>query len=266
MAGAWVGSGKGGWRSALTSPPWLHEALPALLYGIRLWAAVCLALYVAFALELDNPSWAGASAAIVCQPVLGASLRKGWFRLVGTVIGAVFAVFLTACFPSSRAGFLIGLAFWGAACALVATLLRNFASYAAALSGYTAAIIASDELGAVGGVNGDAFNLAVTRGTEIGIGIVCAGMVLALTDLGGAHDFRRYRRRLHAGAVDQRPSPGRLAGRAAGDHPPGRRARRGHRPGGGRNRHPAVSAPPATGGGRRPVRRPHRMALCRQPP
>ena len=164
---------------------WLRAALPALLYGIRLWAAVCLALFVAFRLELDNPSWAGTSAAIVCQPVLGASLRKGWFRMIGTVIGAIAAVMLSACFPQSRVGFLLGLALWAGICALVATLLHNFASYAAALSGYTAAIIAGDELGAVGGANGDAFNLAVARSTEICIGIVCAGFVLATTDLGG---------------------------------------------------------------------------------
>jgi uncharacterized membrane protein YccC len=163
----------------------LRSAGPALLYGVRLWVAVCLALFVAFWLQLDNPSWAGTSAAIVCQPVLGASLRKGWFRLVGTVIGAIAAVVLSACFPQSRAGFLIGLALWGAVCALVATLLRNFASYAAALAGYTAAIIVGDELGAVGGASGDAFNLALARGTEISIGIVCAGLVLATTDLGG---------------------------------------------------------------------------------
>jgi hypothetical protein len=29
---------------------------PSLLFGLRLWAWVCLALYVAFWLELDNPS------------------------------------------------------------------------------------------------------------------------------------------------------------------------------------------------------------------
>ncbi|MBV9655900.1 MAG: FUSC family protein [Acetobacteraceae bacterium] len=159
--------------------------LPPLLFGIRLWAAVCLALIVAFWLELDDPSWAGTSAAIVCQPVLGASLRKGWFRLIGTVVGAIGAVVLTACFPQSRAGFLIGLALWAGVCAFVATLLRNFASYAAALAGYTLAIIAGNELGSVGGANGDAFNLALTRGTEIWVGIVCAGLVLATTDLGG---------------------------------------------------------------------------------
>jgi len=71
--------------------------------------------------------------------------------------------------------------------ALAATLLRNFAAYAAALAGYTAAIVAGDLLGATGGVNADAaFLLAVSRGSEIIIGIVCAGTVLAATDFGDA--------------------------------------------------------------------------------
>jgi uncharacterized membrane protein YccC len=157
-----------------------------LLFGLRLWASVCLALYVAFWLELDNAYWAGTTAAIVCQPHLGASLRKGWFRMIGTVVGAVAIVALTACFPQNRAAFLVSLALWGATCALVATVLRNFAAYAAALAGYTAAIIGSDQLGAVGGLNGQAFTLAVARASEICIGIICAGVVLAGTDLGGA--------------------------------------------------------------------------------
>src|ERR1700686_198289 len=65
------------------------------------------------------------------------------------------------------------------------------------LAGYTVAIIASDLLGATGGVNANpAFLLAVTRASEICIGIVCAGVVLAGTDLGGA------RRRLAALLAD----------------------------------------------------------------
>jgi uncharacterized membrane protein YccC len=159
---------------------------PPLLFGLRLWASVCLALYVAFWLQLDNAFWAGTSAAVVCQPHLGASLRKGWFRMIGTVVGAVTIVALTAFFPQSRVGFLAGLALWGAVCALTATLLRNFAAYAAALAGFTAAIIASDELGATGGASGQAFVLAIARVSEIWIGIACAGIVLAGTDFGGA--------------------------------------------------------------------------------
>jgi uncharacterized membrane protein YccC len=172
------------WRSALANAAW--AAGPPLLFGLRLWASVCLALYIAFWLQLDNASWAGTSAALVCQPLLGASLRKGWFRMIGTLVGATGIVMLTACFPENRVGFLVGLALWGASCALVATLLHNFASYAAALAGYTAAIIASDELGAIGGTNGEAFTLAITRVSEIWIGIVCAGIVLAGTDFGAA--------------------------------------------------------------------------------
>lgn len=129
----------------------LRAVGPPLLFGFRLWASVCLALYVAFWLELDNAFWAGYTAVTASQPHLGVSLRKGWFRMVGTVVGAAAVVALTAWFPQDRGPFLMGLALWGAGCALVATLLKNFASYAAALAGYTVAIIASDELGATGG-------------------------------------------------------------------------------------------------------------------
>jgi uncharacterized membrane protein YccC len=170
----------------------LSAAWLPLLFGVRLWASVCLALYIAFWLELPNAYWAGTTAAIVCQPHLGASLRKGWYRLIGTVIGAVAVVVLTACFPQDRAPFLVGLALWGAGCAFVSTLLKNFAAYSAALAGYTVAIIASQQLGATGGPDGQAFMLAVYRASEICIGIVSAGIVLAGTDFGQA------RRRLGA--------------------------------------------------------------------
>src|ERR1700692_2190774 len=145
----------------------LRSAPPALLFGLRLWVAVCLALYIAFWLELESPSWAGTTAAIVCQPSLGASLRKGWFRMIGTPTGGVAIVVLTACFAQDRTLFLISLALWGAACAFASTLLQNYAAYAAALSGYTAVIIASAQLGVAGGLDGEAFTLAITRATEI---------------------------------------------------------------------------------------------------
>src|ERR1700746_15826 len=106
----------------------LSTAGAPLLFGVRRWASFCLALFIAFWLELDNPFWAGTSAAVVCQPQLGASLRKGWYRLLGTLVGAVAGVVMTACFPQDRGLFLLSLALWGAVCALVATLLRNFAS------------------------------------------------------------------------------------------------------------------------------------------
>ena len=163
----------------------LRAATPALLFALRFWASVCVSLYVAFQLEFPEPSWAATTAAIVCQPALGASLRKASFRMIGTVIGAIAIVILAALVRQDRGGFLVGLALWCAVSAFVATLLRNFAAYAAALAGYTAAILASDVLGPVGASNsGDVTILAIDRALEICIGILSAGVVLALTDLG----------------------------------------------------------------------------------
>src|SRR5712672_1092990 len=117
----WATDSARAYRAAVDA---LCSAGPALLFGLRLWASVCLALYIAFWLELDNAYWAGTSAGIVCQPQLGASLRKGWFRMIGTLVGGIAIVVLTACFPQDRAAFMVGLALWGAICALFATVLR----------------------------------------------------------------------------------------------------------------------------------------------
>jgi uncharacterized membrane protein YccC len=124
------------------------KALSASLYGIRLATAVSLALFTAFYLQRDSPSWAGTSAAIVCQPIVGLSLPKDVFRMIGTAVGAVAAVLLTALFPQDRAGFLFAMLAWASLCSFVSTLLRNFAAYAAMLAGYTLIIIASISISA----------------------------------------------------------------------------------------------------------------------
>lgn len=146
----------------------MHSFLPSLpplrlLFGVRLAIAVSLALFVAFYLELDMPSWAGTTAAIVSQPAVGSALLKGAFRLVGTAVGAVAAVTLTAVFPQDRLGFLFGMVVWASACSLVSTLLRNFAAYAAMLAGYTLIIIAGSSITAPD----QAFEIAVSRSSEI---------------------------------------------------------------------------------------------------
>jgi len=181
---------------------------PSLLFGLRLWGSVSLALYAAFWLQLDNPYWAATSAAIVCQPQLGASLRKGWFRMLGTLVGAVVSVLLAASFPQDRLMFLGSLALCGAVSAVAATVLRNFASYAAGLAGYTVAIVVGDLVGLTGTVDADkAFLLAVSRASEICLGIACAGLVLAVSDFGTA------RRRLASliGAVSSNIASGFIA-------------------------------------------------------
>jgi uncharacterized membrane protein YccC len=157
-------------------------AMPHILFGLRLWVSVSLALLVAYWLQLDDAYWAGTSASIVAQPGLGASLRKARYRAIGTILGAMVIVLLIAVFPQSHPGLLIGLTLWGAICGLFATILPNFAGYGAALAGYTAAVVFAKVVADPGNV----FLVAVTRTTEIGIGIFAAGLVHALTDFGDA--------------------------------------------------------------------------------
>ena len=160
----------------------LASATPALLHGLRLTASVCLALYVAFWLQLDNAHWAGTSAAIVAQPALGASVRKGRFRAIGSIVGGILVVLLTAAFPQDHVGFLLGLTLWAVICGVLTAILHNFAGYAAALAGYTAVLVFAGIIEDPQGV----FLVAVWRVTEIIIGISSAVIVHSLTDFGDA--------------------------------------------------------------------------------
>ena len=171
------------WEAALANAA--RAAGPPLLYGLRLWGCVCLAIFFAFWLQFAEPGWAGMGAAIACLPVLGASLRKGGFLIIGTVIGAVVAVVLTAFFPQDGFAFLGLLAVWGGICAFVATVVRNFASYAAACAGFTAVLAACASLGETGGGAPHIFIASVIRTSTILLGMVCAAVVAAVTDLGG---------------------------------------------------------------------------------
>ena len=173
------------WSAALSPQTEARRAEgAAVLFGLRLWASVCLALYTAFWLQLDDPYWAATSAGVVAQTGLGASLRKGRFRAFGTVIGGIAIVILVAVFPQNHLALLVSLALWGAACGWFATIVPNFGGYAAALAGYTTAIVFA---GIVSNPE-NVFMVAVWRVTEIGIGILCAELVHSLTDFGHARE------------------------------------------------------------------------------
>ncbi|WP_246518861.1 FUSC family protein [Ancylobacter lacus] len=156
--------------------------LPRLLFGLRLASSVCLALFTTYYLELPNPFWAATTAAIVCQPNLGASLQKGRFRALGTIIGALVLVALLSLFPQQRVAMILSLSLWCGLCGWAVVLLRNSGAYAAGLAGITAAILFADSVADPTA----AFFLALTRVSEICIGIAAAAVVMRLTEPGAA--------------------------------------------------------------------------------
>jgi uncharacterized membrane protein YccC len=135
-----------------------------------------VALALAYALKLENPQWAMMTVYIVAQPVAGMALSKGFFRLVGTVVGALAALLLVRIGGGNAAAFLAALAVWIGLCTYVASMLRNPESYAAALAGYTAAIISMPAFGQPH----LAHELAIARASEIILGILCAGLASRL--------------------------------------------------------------------------------------
>jgi hypothetical protein len=72
----------------------LRVSTSALLFGLRLWAGVCLALYLSFWLQLEAPQSAALTVAILAFPTNAQGLEKAGYRLAATIAGvaASFAV------------------------------------------------------------------------------------------------------------------------------------------------------------------------------
>jgi uncharacterized membrane protein YccC len=153
----------------MANPSWRD-----VMFSIKTFGAAALALYIAFALELTQPTWAMLTVFVVSQPIAGMVVAKSLFRVIGTVIGATVALALVAAFAQSPPLFLICLALWIGAGTFTSVLLRDApAAYGAMLSGYTAAIV-----GVPAALTPEtAFDYAVGRCLEIILGIACATLI-----------------------------------------------------------------------------------------
>lgn len=146
------------------------------IFALRTVSAGLIALLVAYALKLDHPQWAMMTVFIVAQPVAGMVLAKGFYRLLGTLVGGVAAIGITTVFGANPWVLVTVLAVWIGICTFVSSLLRNPEAYGAALAGYTAMIIGLPAFGQPHLV----VDLAVARCAEIVLGIVCAGLTSRL--------------------------------------------------------------------------------------
>jgi uncharacterized membrane protein YccC len=145
-------------------------------FSVRTYVASMVALYIAFALQLESPLWAWLTVWIVSQPTPGMALSKGLYRFIGTIAGSIGGVILIALFAQTPELFVLALAVLVGGCTVVSCLVTNFRSYATALTAYTAAIIASDAINAPDQV----FFIAMARTACILLGIACALVVTSI--------------------------------------------------------------------------------------
>src|SRR5271165_4050311 len=104
--------------TATITPPLSFAGAPlsAWAFGIRIWVAVVIALAASFWLELEAPSSAAVTVAILAAPTRGQALEKACFRLLGTAIGVSAAIAITALFSLSRDLILAAFAGWIGLC------------------------------------------------------------------------------------------------------------------------------------------------------
>ncbi|MBB6251512.1 FUSC family protein [Nitrospirillum iridis] len=146
----------------------LFPSLGALGHALRTAVAALLALYLAYALQLEGPQTAAVTVLIVSHPMSGAVIAKSVWRIAGTLVGAGAALALMAGFGQSPEAFLLLYALWLAGCVALASRLRRFRSYAAVLAGYTLALVA---LGAVDDPL-RTFDIATARVAAIVVGVL----------------------------------------------------------------------------------------------
>ncbi len=155
---------------------WARSDGAAWLYLFKALLAAFIATGVSMRLDLPAPKTAMTTVFIVMQPQSGAVLAKSFYRVAGTIFGLIATLTFVGLFPQQPQLFLLAVALWIALCTAGAARNRNFRSYGFLLAGYTTALIG---LPASQHPDG-AFMSAMTRVSEVIIGIVSAGVVSAL--------------------------------------------------------------------------------------
>ncbi len=190
--------------------PALRTDQEAVLFSLKCLLAASLGLYVSLRIGLNRPFWVIGTVYLVSQPLSGATLSRGLFRLLGTVGGAFATVALVPRFANAPLVLSAALAAWMALCLYLAMLDRTPRAYAFLLAGYTTSLIGFPAVM----VPGDVFTIAITRVQEIAIGILAAtlvhGLVLPRRVSMRVHarvaavldDAERWTRDMRAGASD----------------------------------------------------------------
>jgi uncharacterized membrane protein YccC len=145
-------------------------------FAIRVWLATILALFVSFWLQLESPTTAALTVAVLAEPTRGQALDKAGFRLLATVVGVTASIAITGIFSQARDLNLVAFAVWLGICVFAAKLLDSYRAYAAVLSGYTVAFIATQQIDNPLHV----FESGMARGAAIVVGILSIAVVNTL--------------------------------------------------------------------------------------
>lgn len=157
--------------------PWGKATAGQWRYALRNTLAMCLALWIAFVLQLDEPYWALTSAAVVSFPTVGGVISKSIGRIFGSLLGAMASLLIAGCLNDPWL-FTLSIASWLGLCTYISNHYQNNVSYAFALAGYTAAIIVFSTVNITD--TRQIFDITQARVCEVITGILCSGLMMMI--------------------------------------------------------------------------------------
>ena len=146
-----------------------------LVFAVKTFIAMLLALFIAFSLDLTYPMWAAGTVIIVAHPYAGMVSSKAVYRLLGTFIGGIVAIVLTPQFIDLPIFFTLVLAGWVGVCLYISLLDRTPRSYVFMLAGYTTVMVVCSSINSIS--THSVFDMALGRILEISVAVLCSAVV-----------------------------------------------------------------------------------------
>ena len=147
--------------------------LSAWAFALRTWAAMMLALYVTFWLQLENAWLAPLTVGILSLQTRGQAYQKAVYRLLMTIVGVVVSIIIAGLFAQERDLFVIAYASWLGLCVYVGGLLGGNQAAGVVLAGFTVAFVAVTQIDSPQNI----FMTGVDRGAVITVGIAALALV-----------------------------------------------------------------------------------------
>jgi uncharacterized membrane protein YccC len=145
----------------------------AWAFALRTWAAMMLALYAAFWLQLENGYIAAFTVGILSLRTRGQAYQKAFYQLLMTVVGVVASIAIAGFFAQTRDLFVIAYAIWLGLCVYVGGLLDGNRAAGVVLAGFTVAFVAVSQIDSPQNI----FLTGVDRGAGIAVGITALALV-----------------------------------------------------------------------------------------
>lgn len=155
------------------SVAWLDTDAPILIYMLKATIAGLIALWISMKLNLPDPRTAIFTVFIVMQPQSGLVFSKSYYRVVGTIVGVGMSLLMMGFFAQDPIWFIAFFALWIGICTAAGVKYRNFQSYGFVLAGYTLCIVALPVIE----TPLEVFDVAVSRFSEVVVGIMCATII-----------------------------------------------------------------------------------------